>query len=87
MPAYTTHLHDLNRVETDPAFLVQLKPYVFKRRPSKDTPKVPQDWPIAATGKREEDYSNPRAKIYNKRGFDGEYYLQLAELLRGQTPA
>jgi hypothetical protein len=66
---------------------LQLKPYVFKRRPSRETPKIPTDWPKAALGKPEEDYESARQGIYSPKGFNGEYYLQLAELNRGRTPA
>lgn len=56
-------------------------------RPTKDTPKVPTDWPKAALGKRDEDHQSLRQGIYSPDGFNGEYYLQLAELNQGKTPA
>lgn len=69
------------------SLLLQIKPYVFKRRPTKETPKVPTDWPKAALGKTDEEYESLRGGIYSPKGFNGEYYLQLAELNRGRTPA
>lgn len=62
----------------------QLKPYVFK---TKRDPAALADWPQAATGKPEKDYASKRGGIYGPNGFDGAYYLQLAELNQGKTPA
>ncbi|KAK9898862.1 hypothetical protein P389DRAFT_167472 [Cystobasidium minutum MCA 4210] len=67
-------------------FTSPIKPYVYKRRPTRETPKVPTDWPKAATGKTDEQYEK-NDSIYSAKGFNGEYYLQLAELNRGRTPA
>ncbi|KAL7007889.1 hypothetical protein EMMF5_002536 [Cystobasidiomycetes sp. EMM_F5] len=53
-----------------------LKPYVFRA-----SAPVPQDWPVAAD-KPEKDMRSKRGGIYGPKGFDGNYYLQLAELRR-----
>ena len=54
-----------------------MKPYVamdVKQLTIEDS----DQWPYALTKTREEAHSK-RAGIYGRGGFDGEYYLQLAE--------
>ena len=54
---------------------LQLKPYVF--RGESDT--IPSDWPVHSAKPTEHDNSK-RGGIYaGHKGFDGQYYLQLAE--------
>ncbi|SGY48684.1 BQ5605_C001g00680 [Microbotryum silenes-dioicae] len=58
-----------------------LKPYVAKevKLDTKDGL-----WPMAAT--KGEDQCSKRGGLYGPKGFDGEYYLQLAEFLQKQDP-
>ncbi|SCV74027.1 BQ2448_6459 [Microbotryum intermedium] len=59
----------------------ELKPYVAKevKVDTKDGL-----WPMAAT-KGKDQYSK-RGGLYGPNGFDGEYYLQLAEFMQKQDP-
>ena len=59
--------------------LLQLRPYVA--RTAKIDPKD-AEWPVALS---KGDRPSKRGGIYGPRGFDGEYYLQLAEFLEGKA--
>ncbi|KAL8280655.1 hypothetical protein RQP46_006978 [Phenoliferia psychrophenolica] len=50
-----------------------LKPYVARETKIKD---APNDWPTADS---KPDRDSKRGGLFGPRGFDGEYYLQLAE--------
>lgn len=72
----------MHSIEMNANVCEQLKPYVFKRsRPSEAY--MENRWPAAVHGKPEADYSSKRQGTYGPRGFDGAYYLQLADHKQG----